>query len=223
MIEKVFRYFKFYRIKYTFGSNHGFSKNIQDLIKTISNHEFDNKMMEWILPIDSLPQFTQKCKELDIPFSITDFTKPKSKIIKVEKMVNRYAVSFDYDENLVEMIKTIDKRYWDKEQKRWLLPMHSLPKFTEDSKNLGFSIDNQVDNIENIIKTEDKCKAYIKYDGNKFHLSFTTFVNKIEEFKKIDNSVIYHKENQTFTFSIDKLQEILNSLFNDNIRWYPID
>ena len=87
MIEKVLRYFKFYRIKNTFGSNHGFSKNIQDLIKTISNHEFDNKMMEWILPIDSLPQFTQKCKELDIPFSITDFTKPKSKIIKIEKMV----------------------------------------------------------------------------------------------------------------------------------------
>ena len=69
-------------------------------------------------------------------------------------MVNRYAVSFDYDENMVEMIKTIDKRYWDKEQKRWLLPMHSLPKFTEDSKNLGFSIDNQVDNIENIIKIQ---------------------------------------------------------------------
>ena len=182
MIEKVLRYFKFYRIKNTFGSNHGFSKNIQDLIKTISNHEFDNKMMEWILPIDSLPQFTQKCKELDIPFSITDFTKPKSKIIKIEKMVNRYAVSFDYDENMVEMIKTIDKRYWDKEQKRWLLPMHSLPKFTEESKNLGFSIDNQVDNIENIIKTEDKCKAYIKYDGNKFHLSFTT---KLKNLKRL--------------------------------------
>ena len=82
MIEKVFRYFKFYRIKYTFGSNHGFSKNIQDLIKTISNHEFDNKMMEWILPIDSLPQFTQKCKELDIPFSITDFTNLNQKLSK---------------------------------------------------------------------------------------------------------------------------------------------
>ena len=43
---------------------------------------------------------------------------PKSKIIIVEKMLKRYAVSFDYDENLVEMIKTIDKRYWDKENKR---------------------------------------------------------------------------------------------------------
>ena len=53
MIEKIFKYFKYYRIKNTFGSNSGYSKIIQDLIKTINKHEFDDKMMEWILPIDS--------------------------------------------------------------------------------------------------------------------------------------------------------------------------
>ena len=109
MIEKIFKYFKYYRIKNTFGSNSGYSKIIQDLIKTINKHEFDDKMMEWILPIDSLTQFTEKCKELDIPISIIDFTilktKNSSKIIKLEKYINRYAVSFDYDEKLVEIIK----------------------------------------------------------------------------------------------------------------------
>ena len=45
----------------------------------------------------------------------------------------------------------------------------------------------------------------------------------MEEFKNIDKSVSYDKEIQTFTFSIEKLQEILNSLLKDNILWYPID
>ena len=231
MIENFFKYFKYYRIKNTFGSYSGFSKIIQDLIKTKNKHEFDNKMMEWILPIDSLTQFTEKCKELDIPYSITDFTilksKNSSKIIKLEKYVNRYAVSFDYDEKLLEIIKKIDNRFWDKEPKRWLLPMHSFSQFTEDCQNIGFSIEYQPQssNIENnSINIQDKnCRAYIKYDGHKFYLKLTAYINKIEEFKKIDKSVSYDKEIQTFTFSIDKLQEILYSLFKDNILWFPIE
>ena len=229
MIEKIFKYFKYYRIKNTFGSNSGYSKIIQDLIKTINKHEFDDRMMEWILPIDSLTQFTEKCKELDIPISIIDFTilktKNSSKIIKLEKYINRYAVSFDYDEKLVEIIKKIDNRFWDKEPKRWLLPIHSLSKFTEDCQNIGFSIEYQPQSSkinEKAINKQD-CKAYIKYDGNKFQLKFTSYINKMEEFKNIDKSVSYDKEIQTFTFSIEKLQEILNSLLKDNILWYPIE
>ena len=67
-------------------------------------------MMEWVLPIDSLSIFTQECNKLGIPFEIIDYTQP-NKIVKIEKYLTRFSVCFDYDEKLVEFIRTLDKRY----------------------------------------------------------------------------------------------------------------
>jgi hypothetical protein len=219
MIEQILKFITDFRIKTRFGTYHGFNKNIKELISTFKPVELDMNMMEWILPIDSLSIFTQECNKLGIPFEIIDYTHP-NKTIKLEKYLTRFSVCFDYDEKLVEFIRTLEKRYWDKEPKKWFLPIQSLPKFTEKCHELGYTIDS-IDTLpskQNLpINNKNECKAFITYEGKKFHLKFSNYVNKFEEFRNIDNSVSYHKETQSFTFSKEKLQEILALLHKDNI------
>ena len=229
MIEQILKFITNFRIKTRFGTHHGFNKNIKELISTFRSIELDTNMMEWVLPIDSLSIFTKECNKLGIPFEITDYTQ-SNKTVKIEKYLTRYSVIFDYDETLVEFIRTLDKRYWDKELKKWLLPIQTLTKFTEKCNELGYTIDsidaipfkqNSNQPINNYDKKE--CKAYISYEEKQFNLKFSTYVNKFDDFRNIDKSVSYNKENQTFTFSIEKLHEVLALLHKDNIRYIPID
>ena len=216
MIEQILKFITNFRIKTRFGAHHGFSKNIKELISTFKSIELDTNMMEWVLPIDSLSIFTQECNKLGIPFEITDYTQP-NKIVKIEKYSTRFSVCFDYDEKLVEFIRTLDKRYWDKEPKKWFLPIQSLSKFTEKCNELGYKIDSSDVKPNLPTNTKKECKAFVTYGGKKFHLKFSTYVNKFEEFRNIDNSVSYQKDTQSFTFSREKLQEILAVLHKDNI------
>ena len=146
-----------------------------------------------------------------------------AKMVRIEKFLTRYSVSFDYDKNLVECIRTLDKRFWDKEPKKMFLPIKTLPKFSEKCNELGYTIDSidaisAKDNSNRQFKNEKKeCKAFITYEEKKFQLKFSTYINKFEEFRNIDNTVSYNKEMQSFTFSIERLQEILVSLHKDNI------
>ena len=214
MIEQILKFITNFRIKTRFGMYHGFNKNIKEFISTLEPLELDLNMMEWVLPIDSLSIFTKECNKLGIPFEITDYTQ-SNKTVKIEKYLTRYSVIFDYDEKLVEFIRTLDKRYWDKEPKKWFLPIQSLSKFTEKCNELGYKIESTDVNLPT--NTKKECKAFITYEGKKFHLKFSTYVNKFEEFRNIDNSVSYHKDTQSFTFSREKLQEILAVLHKDNI------
>ena len=57
-----------------------------------------------------------------------------AKMVRIEKFLTRYSVSFDYDKNLVEYVRTLDKRFWDKEPKKWFLP--------KKCNELGYTIDS---------------------------------------------------------------------------------
>ena len=118
---------------------------------------------------------------------------------------------------MVEFIRTLDKRYWDKEPKKWFLPIQSLSKFTEKCNELGYKIDSSDVKPNLPTNTKKECKAFLTYEGKKFLLKFSKYVNKFEELRNIDNSVSYHKETQSFTFSREKLQEILAFLHKENI------
>ena len=101
-----------------------------------------------------------------------------AKMVRIEKFLTRYSVSFDYDKNLVEYIRTLDKRFWDKEPKKWFLPIKTLPKFSEKCNELGYTIDSidaisAKDNSNRQFKNEKKeCKAFITYEEKNFNLNF---------------------------------------------------
>ena len=59
--------------------------------------------------------------------------------------------------------------------------------------------------INNYDKKE--CKAYISYEEKQFNLKFSTYVNKFDDLRNIDKSVSYHKENQTYTFSMENFKK----------------
>ena len=77
---------------------------------------------------------------------------------------------------MVEFIRTLDKRFWDKEPKKWFLPIKTLPKFSEKCNELGYTIDSidaisAKDNSNRQFKNEKKeCKAFITYEEKKFQL-----------------------------------------------------
>ena len=50
-----------------------------------------------------------------------------------------FSISKEYDENLVKLIRTYEKRYWDAKLKVWTLPMNDYNDFIFNLEDIGFN------------------------------------------------------------------------------------
>ena len=70
-----------------------------------------------------------------------NFSFPKNISLKITTGVKRFAVTSDYDSELVRYFNTFDKRFYDFQTQRWSFPIEKLGNFKEfmDSNQVTYS------------------------------------------------------------------------------------
>ena len=57
--------------------------------------------------------------------------------MQIEKFKTKFVIKGKYNENALALILKYEKKYWNKENIEWSLPIDALQDFTNDIQNLS--------------------------------------------------------------------------------------
>jgi len=131
-------------------------------------------------------------------------------IVQIEKYKSRFLVRCKYDEKMLKIIHSIEKRFWNKEKLEWSLPMDAYNEFVKEIQDIGLTVDI----------LDKKPHAIVIQNNDKLELKFATFVNQFDQFKKI-NDAVYDRDLKKLILPNNQLTQIVK-LLNDNDISYTI-
>jgi len=106
--------------------------------------------------------------------------------IKKYKDRNSIVLSFDYDKQMIEDIKKINKKWWDSNSKNWELDIHmsTIREVVEYLKKYSFKMEFTKDELSECIK-EERNRENKEIEENDFSLSkdYLVHVKRIKDFK----------------------------------------
>lgn len=129
-------------------------------------------------------------------------------VITIKQFTTRFSVKCKYDEKIVQIIRKIDKRYWNKEKMEWTLPIEAMNDFIKEIQNLGF----------NVQIIDHEAYTTLTKNGDKIDVKFATFVDDFEAFRNIENS-FYDRENKKFIIPKQKMKQLITLLTERDIKY----
>jgi len=133
-------------------------------------------------------------------------------LVEIEKFKTRFAVRCKYNTKVLDIIHSIEKRYWNKDKIEWSLPMKAYDEFVKEISEAGFQVELKV----------SKPHAFITKNGNKVELKFVQWVNEFDQFKQLPNAE-YDSKNQKLVFPETTLPQIINILNNNDMSYSKYD
>ena len=98
--------------------------------------------------------------------------------VEINKYKARYTLKSSFNKQILEIIRKIDKRYWEVDEKVWYLPLASLDFLQKELEQIG--------NISFKIQEIEKLAAVILFDqSDTFKLTFTGYIKDFALFKQL--------------------------------------
>jgi len=134
-----------------------------------------------------------------------NFSFPKNISLKITTGVKRFAVTSDYDSELVRYFNTFDKRFYDFQTQRWSFPIEKLGNFKEflDSNQVTYSETDTI-NMANLVVKKDIIE-----------LSFQSYIKQFHEILSIDG-IKYLRNEKKFLIPLEKEEELCKKLMEHN-------
>ena len=127
--------------------------------------------------------------------------------VEINKYKTRFTVKSSFNKQILEIIRKIDKRYWEVSEKAWYLPLASLDYFQKEL--------NQIGNIAFKIQEIEKPSAEIIFDqSDTFKLTFTGYIKDFALFKQLHS---FKYENRAIVLSSEQFDKVLDILKEINI------
>ena len=126
-------------------------------------------------------------------------------------------ISFRYNEEFVETIKSLPKRRYDGDTKQWIVPNGDVAKTLEALRKVGADVDNALEYIKNneIIKDNIASKVDIltTFNDNDVLIKFEYNQDIVNEIKKIDKSARkYNPDYKYWTINKEYFKSFMQSL-----------
>lgn len=119
------------------------------------------------------------------------------KQVKILKNKRRSVVEFKYDQAILDLIKPIQKKYWNNISKTWTIPNEALEGFKKKLEKNSISYDFK----------EFKPHAYIVEKDETIEFSFNTYIDHIDMLNEID--VSYDVDNKKWTCDKKYLDQLI--------------
>jgi hypothetical protein len=109
-----------------------------------------------------------------------------------------------YDEKLIQLIKSYEKRYYDQKTRSWSLSLTDYESFINQLNELNYKFELEED-------TSHKC--LIAKNGNDLEISFNSYVEEFPLFRTIKNSEYKRDEKKLIIPNSEKsaLESVLKS------------
>ena len=104
---------------------------------------FNKKDNLWYYPIDELDKLKSYVKDLA---KVEEREDHPMRVIELFKDGDECIVKFKYNQEIVDIVKSIEKRRYDPETKTWKIPINRVKEFMnkfEKSNDICFEYDNR--------------------------------------------------------------------------------
>lgn len=120
-----------------------------------------------------------------------------------------FSISKEYDENLVKLIRTYEKRYWDAKLKVWTLPMNDYNDFIFNLEDIGFNYE---------LTEQDDINIEFSNNGKDYEISFNTFHDQFPLLRTLNNSY-YDRDRKIFYVPIIEKESLQLLLSKSNFKY----
>lgn len=141
-----------------------YDKDLVSDIKMVKGRKFDGEDKDWLVPlnkesINDLREFVKKHKFDVTDKAIDEIEKAKNKNPKNVTIKNdKIAIEFPYDEELINKVKNLSNRKWNKDKKRWEIDINK--KNCEEV--IEFGEENEFDISDKVLEKCEECKDNIE-------------------------------------------------------------
>ena len=143
------------------------------------------------------------------------------RLIKIQIFPKRFTVRLPhYNQELIDCFKTIEKRYWNAEEKLWSFPIESYDILSNKMITLPSSMGYKIQVKDS--KEMTKAKAIIIKNGNGYDLKFSKYIENFSDFKNIEG-VEYQSNLRKFTLVPESLTSVINALNSCGIQYDLLD
>lgn len=133
--------------------------------------------------------------------------------VELKKLTNkRFSVKSKFDNRLFCIIKGIEKRYWDRNNMTWTLPLEAYDEFLRKVNESGFTVKEIV----------EKPTAFIFCIENNIELKFSGYIKNFHKYLSYPNSR-YDADKKMIYIEISNLIDLIDKLKEDFIDyevWY---
>lgn len=121
---------------------------------------------------------------------------------------NRFSLRMPYHRETVEVIRTIEKRFWDHKFQTWYLPMKEYTNILDFCR------------MHKMHVVERKDDAIVWSDGHEFIITLCNRLEKYKEFIAI-KGVVHDKQRKLFTCPFAEHDKVIK-FFDENSLQYDV-
>ena len=133
--------------------------------------------------------------------------------VQIEKFKNRFSVKSKYSTEILQLIQSFERIYWNKEKLEWTLPIEAFDEFKSEILKISGIVINIIEN---------KPTAFFSKNNDKVEIKFGQFVDQFNQFMSVDE-VIYDKNEKKLICPEHKLNQVISLLKDRNIDYFFTD
>jgi len=139
-----------------------YNKEIINRVKKVKGRRYNPKDKNWYIPINQLPKLKIELKDFKVKYDFEESELNEKNGRRIELNSEKIYIYFEYNEDILDNIRSLPDRRWNKQAKRWEagINLPNLNQILKIAEEYDFSVDQRVfekkQELENIL---EKSKA----------------------------------------------------------------